>query len=115
MAIIQQLEALGVDNAGKSILLNLVDNFKAKSPILLVQLRSAVEQGNAHSIEAIAHSLRGACNNLGALRMASFCQTLEDMGRDSNLVGAAGALSQLEPEFAETKAAFDCLSPRNQR
>lgn len=39
----------------------------------LAALREAVENEDTQSVERIAHTLKGSCGNMGALRMATLC------------------------------------------
>jgi HPt (histidine-containing phosphotransfer) domain-containing protein len=89
------------------ILGELVELFFADVPPRLVALREAVRAGNARSVEAIAHAIKGGCTNMGAARMGAFCAELEEMGRSEDLAGAPSRMSLLEEEFGRVRVAFE--------
>ena len=68
-------------------------------PPQLVALREAVETDDAHSVERIAHTLKGSSANMGAKRMEVICANLELVARSEDLRRAPEQLEQLETEF----------------
>jgi two-component system sensor histidine kinase/response regulator len=88
------------------ILSELIELFLTEVPPQLVALREAAEAGDAHSVEWIAHSLKGSCGNMGAIGMETLCQELEQMGRAKDLTAAPARISRLEREFGRVRAAF---------
>jgi len=89
------------------ILEELIELFLADVPPQLVALREAVEAGDAHSVERIAHTLKGTCGNMGAVRMESICAQLEERGRSEDLAAAPVRVSRLEEEFGRVRAVFE--------
>jgi HPt (histidine-containing phosphotransfer) domain-containing protein len=70
------------------ILEEIVELFLTDVPPQLVALREAVEASDAHSVERIAHTLKGSCGNLGAVRMAAICSELQDVSASRDLLRA---------------------------
>ncbi len=66
-----------------------------------------MEAGDAHSVERIAHTLKGSCGNMGAVRMEALCRELEEIGRSEDLAAAPVWISRLEEEFGRVRAAFE--------
>ena len=102
-AALRELQAEGEGD----ILGELVELFFADVPPRLVALREAAVAGDARSIEAIAHTLKGSCANMGAVRMGATCAELEGMGRSEDLAGASAKISLLEEEFGRVRVAFE--------
>jgi signal transduction histidine kinase/CheY-like chemotaxis protein len=89
------------------VLSELIGLFVANLPPRLVALRESAEAGDAHSVERIAHTLKGSCGNLGAVRMAAICNELEEIGRSENLAAAPARISRLNEEFGRVRVAFE--------
>jgi CheY-like chemotaxis protein len=96
------------------IIAELIELFSSDVPPQLVALREAVEGGNAHLVERIAHTLKGSCGNMGAIRMAKFCEQLQEVGASQDLVKVPGLLDQLEAEFHRVCSMLQAERSRNQ-
>ncbi len=94
------------------ILNELIEMFLTDVPPQLVGLQEAMEAGDAQSVERIAHTLKGSCGNMGAVKMVALCSELEEIGRFGNLSRAPVLISRLEEEFGHVRAAFEELSRR---
>jgi HPt (histidine-containing phosphotransfer) domain-containing protein len=102
-AALRELQAEGEGD----ILGELVELFFADVPPRLAALREAAEVGDARSVEVIAHTLKGSCANMGAVRMGATCAELEEVGRSEDLAGAPAKISLLEEEFGRVRVAFE--------
>jgi two-component system sensor histidine kinase/response regulator len=89
------------------LLEELIELLLADVPPQLVALRKAVEADVAHSVERIAHTLKGSCANMGTVGMETLCAELQDMGRSEELRAAPGLISRLEEEFGRVRAVFE--------
>ena len=78
------------------ILNELIELFLTGVPPQLIALKVA---GDAHSVERIAHTLKGSCGNMGAVRMETLCTEFEEIGRSEDLRAAPARISRLEEEF----------------
>jgi len=96
------------------ILNELIELFLDDVPPQLVVLREAVVGGNADSVERVAHTLKGSCGNMGAIRMAKVCEQLQEVGASEDLMKAPTLLDQLEAEFDRVRTAFEAERLRNQ-
>jgi CheY-like chemotaxis protein/HPt (histidine-containing phosphotransfer) domain-containing protein len=65
----------------------------------MVRIAKAVEQGDATTLERLAHSLKGGSANLGADRVRDMASRLETIGRGRELSDAQSALVCLEQEL----------------
>jgi len=70
--------------------------FIAHVPAQIQVLRGSVENGDAQTLEGVAHSLKGAAKNLSAKGIASVALRLEQMGREGDLTQARQVLGDLE-------------------
>ena len=86
------------------ILSELIELFLADIPPKLVVLREAAEADDAHSVERLAHSIKGSCGNMGAVEMEALCKELEEMGRSEDLAAAPARISLLEGAFGRVRA-----------
>ena len=81
--------------------------FLADVPVHLLALGAAVAAKKSESVARIAHRLRGGALEMGALRMAPLCATIERAARTGSLGEAAALAATLEREFAATRAALE--------
>ena len=74
-AAFDELQQLGnvVEN---NFLVDLVDEFVEDTASLLVQLRTAHEDGDTLAVMEIAHNIKGSCSQLGGRRLAEACAQL---------------------------------------
>jgi HPt (histidine-containing phosphotransfer) domain-containing protein len=85
----------------------LIELFLADVPPRLTALRTAVEAGDAHSVERIAHALKGSCANMGAVGMVALCTELVETGRSGQLLIAPTLSPRLEEEFEQVRAVIE--------
>jgi signal transduction histidine kinase/DNA-binding response OmpR family regulator/HPt (histidine-containing phosphotransfer) domain-containing protein len=109
LASLRELQAEGEPD----ILSELIELFITEVSAQLASLQMAVEAGDAHSVERIAHSIRGSCGNMGAVGMETLCIELEEMGRSKDLAAAPAWASRLAEEFERVRAALLKESAKN--
>jgi two-component system, sensor histidine kinase and response regulator len=73
----------------------------------LEALQEAMKAGDAHFVERVAHTLKGSCGNIGALRMAAICAELQDIGASKDLSRAPELLEHLKAEFERARPALE--------
>jgi HPt (histidine-containing phosphotransfer) domain-containing protein len=79
--------------------------FADATPPLLEQLSNAVHAGDDDAVRKLAHKLKGSCQNVGAMRMATLCRALEEP--DARAPRLADQLqAAYPPTLAEIKAAL---------
>ena len=103
LATLRQLQEEGEPD----ILDELIERFLTDVPPQLVALKEAVEAGDAHSVERIAHTLRGSTANMGAVRMEAICAELEEMGRSEDLGAALRQIPRLEEEIGHVRTVLE--------
>ena len=81
----------------------------ANLPERLTTLRVAIAEGQAEVIRATAHTLAGACGNLGAVPAMQLARQLEDLGRSGELAQTPEIGAALAAEMARLLPALRAL------
>ncbi len=76
----------------------LVEIYVSQSPQTLKELRSAISSKDVGQAEKLAHKLKGSSANLGALRVCSICEGMEERARLGNLDHCIQNIDALEKE-----------------
>ena len=76
-ATIERARMLELRDQYGDLLAQLIDIFADTTPDALAGLESALERDDREAIRGVAHSLKGACQNVGATAMAELCRALE--------------------------------------
>jgi CheY-like chemotaxis protein len=103
-----QIRALGREGS-PSPLTRVIQLYLQSAPQQIEALRTAVAAADAPQIRATAHALKSASTTLGAMVMATTCQSLETMGRESRLEDTVAVFTHLEQVFAQTCEALTAL------
>jgi two-component system, sensor histidine kinase and response regulator len=103
VAVLDELRTLG----GDGIVAELVGMFLEDTPPRLAALREAMQEGDAESIEGVAHALKGSAGNMGATRLAGVCARLENAGISRDLTSVKDLLPQAEAEFGRVRRALE--------
>ena len=106
VSVIAAIRALGCDGE-PDVFTEVAQLFLADVPVHLDALRAAIAADRPEQVEQIAHRLRGGALELGALRMAPLCATLERAARGGSLVEANDLLDSLQREFVAVRAALE--------
>ena len=91
---------------GSSLLGNLIQIYLDQLPGRVDGLLKAHQEGDAHSVFKIAHTLKSTSASLGAYGLQGLCQRLEDAGRMENLSGTESLLPMFETETSKVRAAL---------
>lgn len=75
----QHLELLGVDIAQ-----TIIDGYLESSEELVNQIRDAIDARDVGQMQHAAHSLKGACSNVGLSYLADLCADLEMAAREAD-------------------------------
>jgi PAS domain S-box-containing protein len=100
------LRELGSES-GAEFFPELLDMFERDAVKHLGGLRSAIAGGQMARLRREAHTLKGACLNVGAEKMADFCRELENLGIAQRTEGALETLDQLDREFDRVKGEIE--------
>jgi len=94
------VETLAQVQGDRALLTELVELSRAESSSILAEIQRCVACGCASGLERAAHRLRGSVSVFGARALARVALSLEVMGRDQHLAGAAVVLDDLERELS---------------
>jgi HPt (histidine-containing phosphotransfer) domain-containing protein len=94
--ISQTLERLGGD---ETLLHEVADIFLDECPKQIINLRTAIAEGNAADVEMTAHSLKGELGYLGISEVSQKARELEELGRSRNLQHSAEIFADFETDI----------------
>ncbi len=97
----EALERLGGDAAFLDELLDLYDQEYAEKS---KALEAAIGAGDADSVRALGHGLKGASANLSLPALRQAAADMEAAGREGDLASARAALDRLEKAYRALKA-----------
>ena len=87
----------------KELLIECFDEFLNSMPQTLAEIQSAIEQGNASSLDEAAHKLKGSLKYMAAAHASDVAYQLETIGRDNSLGAAYDILRNLYDECEKVK------------
>jgi PAS domain S-box-containing protein len=93
-------------HAGPRALAEVIDVFLQTIPRRLDDLRQAHARGDAESIRAVTHSLKGASAQIGARGMADICVQIEAIVRGGDVAALGDLLTALEADYAAVSASL---------
>ena len=102
VAVMAAIRALG-DPGEPDVYTEVAHLFLVDVPIHLSALRAAIAAADRESVRQIAHRLRGSALEMGALRMAPVCATIEQAARAGSIEQAAAQADGLDREFAAAR------------
>jgi HPt (histidine-containing phosphotransfer) domain-containing protein len=88
----------------------LLDTFLADSEERLSLLHKA---GDAETLGATAHSFKGSCSNMGAIRLAQLCHELEQRSKEKPLQGIEQLVGEIDGEFAIIRPLYEAERQRS--
>ena len=110
LAVLQQLRRPD----GPDPVAELIDLFVQETPQRLREMRTAVTQYNAEALAVAAHGLRGCASSIGAVRMASLCEKLEQNAERRALQISSRLLKEIETEFEGARQALELVKNQSQ-
>jgi two-component system sensor histidine kinase/response regulator len=78
-------------------------------PRSLIELRDAIEKGDAKAVERTAHGLKGSVSNFGASAAVNAAHTIETLGRNRDLGEVAPVMHTLELALAALRPELESL------
>jgi HPt (histidine-containing phosphotransfer) domain-containing protein len=89
---------------------DILRTFLSESPHLVASLADAIAGERAGDVEKTAHLLKGAAGNVGATRLASLLQTIEDESRTHGRPGRDEDLAAVHTELAAFSRAVELVA-----
>ncbi len=90
---------------GATFVVELIDCYLDDSPLLLQQIRDAIVQGDAKTLQRLVHSWKSSSASLGATVLSNLCRELEAIAA-SGITDVSERVSQLEAEYHRVEAAL---------
>jgi signal transduction histidine kinase/CheY-like chemotaxis protein/HPt (histidine-containing phosphotransfer) domain-containing protein len=87
---------------GERVFGPLVDIFATEAPTRLQTIETATSQRNGSDLRRIAHNLKGAAANIGAVRLAALCAEIEQLGAAGRCAEAEERICDLRDEIGVT-------------
>ena len=101
-------EILQLDTSDeKTMVREIVVSYCALSTKLMLQLRSAVADGDIEQIELLAHSLKGSSGQVGAVLLTALCEQILTGVRNDDLGDAASLCERAAVEHSAVITALD--------
>ncbi len=100
--IFNELRELGAAS-GEELVAEVTAQFVRDTEVLLVQLRDAVEVGDAFATSRIAHTIRGSSAQLGGRQLAASCARLERQAVAGALSSDEIGLLAIETDYRELR------------
>ena len=91
-----------IDN-DRELLEQMFQMFEADADRRIALIRAAISSGDAATLSAEAHALKGGVGNFFAMPVYETAQELETMGRDDRIDAARETFEKLEIQLAELK------------
>ena len=77
----------------------LLETFLNDSVQRIRTIAEAVAAQDPIAIRRAAHSFKGSAGNMGALRLALICKSLEEIGANGDIQGASSLLEDMHNEY----------------
>jgi HPt (histidine-containing phosphotransfer) domain-containing protein len=100
--VLEGIRAMERDGA-KGILDRVLRLYLQGTPLILDQLRQALDRSDVQQLQNAAHTLKSSSANVGAMQLSALCRELESLGRSSTLAGAAERVAQVDAEFLRVR------------
>jgi HPt (histidine-containing phosphotransfer) domain-containing protein len=101
------VERTGYDD--QSFLKDYIGLFLDDTSARLEQLGQALANGEAEAVRREGHALKGSCLELGANRMANFCEDISVAASNGKLDEIGILLGHLDREFARLRPVYESV------
>jgi two-component system, sensor histidine kinase and response regulator len=94
-----------IDEDG-SVLTEVIQMFLDEAPPHLARLQQHLADGAASELGVVAHALKSASFNVGAMALGELCRRLERLGKAGDLAGAVDLVLAIEQQWARVQPAL---------
>ena len=84
-----------------------IDLFLSDAESRLSEMSQAFVSGDTETVRRQGHALKGSCLELGADRMARFCEDLSTAAKNDNLDEVGAVIGRLDREFARLRPFYE--------
>ena len=92
---------------GPAALQEFVELVKRELPVLLAEIRQAIEARDAKTLRRSSHTMKSSISYFGAKPLIAIAQTMEKNGKEESIEGASELLAAMEQEVARVLAALE--------
>jgi PAS domain S-box-containing protein len=96
-AALDNLRSLDEDG---SVLAEVIQMFLDEAPQQLAALKQAVDDGDGGALGNVAHAMKSACFNVGAMGLGELCRRAERQGKTGSTQGAGDLVAAIEATLA---------------
>jgi two-component system sensor histidine kinase/response regulator len=107
--VLDREEALIRVGGDRQLLQELVEVFREECPVMMGEIRNAIQTGDAGKLKRMAHSLKSAVGTLGGKAAFELALRMEAMGREGDLGQAGATLPVLEQAIHQLQNALGPL------
>jgi diguanylate cyclase (GGDEF)-like protein len=105
-AALQQLRDLG-ETTGRNILKKVVNHFLNQASEYMEKLHHAQDVADAKQLQFLAHSMKSASANLGAMALSGYCKELETLAGKNKLAKVSPLIESVELSLAQAVHALN--------
>jgi len=98
---------LKIPGSGPEFVAKMINIFLKDIPPSFEDLRQSITKGEEATLANVSHNLKSTCANVGAFRMQSFLEILENLGRLQAIQGAFDIMGNLEREFERVRIVLE--------
>jgi HPt (histidine-containing phosphotransfer) domain-containing protein len=92
---------------GVDLAKDLLRMYRKNSLDLIDSLQQTLDKQNLPDLHRAAHTLKGNSGQVGAVRLANMCFTLEQIANNGSQDGAQALLEQIEAEFGKVECEME--------
>lgn len=104
-AALQNLRELVGDD--EDFLKELIGTYLEDAPTMITEMERAIEVGDAPALRMAAHTLKSNSADFGSTKLSELSKTLEQIGRDGSVAGAAELMAEVSAIFAKTRSSLE--------
>jgi PAS domain S-box-containing protein len=112
-SLFEEVAALDRLQGDQELLLKFIDIFQDNSPVLMMEIESAIKTESAEDLEKKAHALKGLISNFGAKPCVELASSLERKGRNKKLAKSTAEFQELSRLYNRLRSELDDYQRRN--
>lgn len=104
-AILNRVRQLGLES-DPAFMLELIDSYEPLFQKQLRNIQDALSKKDSVKLHYAAHTLKGACLNIGAAGLAGWCKDIEELAERNNINAIQARIGSLDEEVERTVQAL---------
>jgi HPt (histidine-containing phosphotransfer) domain-containing protein len=110
-AILNRIRQLGLES-DPAFMLELIDSYEPLFQKQLRNIQDALSKKDSVKLHYAAHTLKGACLNIGAAGLAGWCKDIEELAEGKNLNAIQTRIGSLDEEVEKTVQALRSIKTK---